>query len=176
MTPRYGGQGRIIVCIRDQTCVHHSCNREHNHNDELTRVNMCKAADICRHLLDDPRAMLFSYETAMFLKDRYVKILLDWLGTKTLTSVTYIDGNCKYFLPNSVETAKSADEVRHTQADQISANSAETAKSADEVRHTQADRISANSAKNSNKEKPVNSTLLIRRLRPNFPRRARPYL
>lgn len=52
---------------------------------------------MCRALLDDPRAMLFSYETAMFIQDRYVKTLLDWLGIQTMVKVYYIDGNPKYF-------------------------------------------------------------------------------
>lgn len=78
---RFGGIGRIIVCIRDQTCVYQSSKYAHNkRNTAMTRKNMSKAADICKSLLDDPRTMLFSYETAMYLKDRYVQTLFTWLG------------------------------------------------------------------------------------------------
>lgn len=116
---RFGDVGHIVVCIRDQSCAFQSAKRAHNNDDhDMTRKNMQRAATICRALLHDPTSFLFSYETAMYLRDGYVRLLTDRLGRPALKDINYDDANRKYLLtatkakPNSTKKTKPATKVK----------------------------------------------------------------
>ena len=97
-------RAKIAICVRDVSCAVRS-NVKYNGSMQEALDNASEVSDVLQAYLADPRfnCKVFSYESAMYLKDGYV---LPWIADFTgvvfpswAYKPNYEDGNKKYLLP-----------------------------------------------------------------------------
>lgn len=89
----------FVLCTRDQNICEKSRIKKHawqNRSIEQIKNEMEECRNILENIIQNHTYFIWSYETMCFLKDTYLKCLLNWIGIDGNFSKPVVDGNKKY--------------------------------------------------------------------------------